>query len=81
MRWLLLLLLTLNVFYYLAHQQQAPFRVHQVAPVEGYTASSSALRLVTEAPPPLRESSSRDTSWCKWSSTRTRGVSSKRLLK
>ncbi len=59
MRWLLLLLLTLNVFYYLAHQQQAPFRVHQVAPVEGYTASSSALRLVTEAPPPLRESSSR----------------------
>lgn len=59
MRWLLLLLLTLNVFYYLAHQQQAPFRVHQVAPVEGYTASSSALRLVTEAPTPLRESSSR----------------------
>jgi len=30
---------------------------------------------------PLRGSSSRGTSWCKWSSTRKRGMSSKRLPK
>ncbi|MCF7203855.1 SPOR domain-containing protein [Pseudomonas oligotrophica] len=55
MRWILLLLLTLNVLFYLAHQQQAPFRVHEVAPVGGYTSAAPAIQLVSEAKPSPRK--------------------------
>lgn len=36
MRWFLLLLLLLNAFYYVWHQQQAPLRAKEVAPAGAY---------------------------------------------
>ena len=36
MRWFFLLLLVLNLFYYVWHQQQAPLRVKEVEPMALY---------------------------------------------
>ena len=36
MRWLFLLLLVLNVFYYIWHQQEAPLRAKDVTPLSLY---------------------------------------------
>lgn len=49
MRWVLLLLLLLNAFYYIWHQQQAPLRAKEVAPVESYQGERKDIRLLSEA--------------------------------
>jgi len=58
MRWILLLLLLLNAFYYVWHQQQAPLRAKEVAPASGYQAARKDIRLLSEsdAPPARGES-------------------------
>lgn len=49
MRWILLLLILLNVFYYVWHQQQAPLRAKEVAPVEPYQGARKDIQLLSEA--------------------------------
>src|SRR5690606_14367764 len=46
MRWVFLLLLVLNLFYYVWHQQQAPLRVKEVEPMALYHGSKQGLRLL-----------------------------------
>ena len=48
MRWLFLLLLVLNVFYYVWHQQEAPLKVKEVAPLALYKGSQQEIRLLRE---------------------------------
>lgn len=48
MRWLLLLLVLLNILYHVWHRQQAPLRAQEVGPVEPYRAMGSRLDLVAE---------------------------------
>ncbi|VXC83890.1 Sporulation protein [Pseudomonas sp. 8Z] len=48
MRWILLLLVLLNVFYYVWHQQQAPLRAKEVAPVQSYQGERKDIRLLSE---------------------------------
>nr|WP_313409385.1 SPOR domain-containing protein [Pseudomonas sp.] len=52
MRWILLLLLLLNAFYYVWHQQQAPLRAKEVAPADAYQAARKDIRLLSEADAP-----------------------------
>ncbi|APU32066.1 SPOR domain-containing protein [Ectopseudomonas chengduensis] len=52
MRWILLLLLLLNAFYYVWHQQQAPLRAKEVAPAGAYQAARKDIRLLSEADAP-----------------------------
>ncbi|WP_161892134.1 hypothetical protein [Pseudomonas juntendi] len=57
MRWLFLLLLVLNVFYYVWHQQEAPLKVKEVAPLSLYKGSQQEIRLLREtgvSTPPKR---------------------------
>ncbi|WP_161867913.1 SPOR domain-containing protein [Pseudomonas yangonensis] len=49
MRWILLLLLLLNAFYYVWHQQQAPLRAKEVAPADAYQGARKDIRLLSEA--------------------------------
>lgn len=49
MRWILLLLLLLNAFYYVWHQQQAPLRAKEVAPAAAYQAARKDIQLLSEA--------------------------------
>lgn len=49
MRWLFLLLLVLNLFYYVWHQQQAPLRVKEVEPMSLYRGQQQDIRLLSEA--------------------------------
>ncbi len=59
MRWLFLLLLVLNVFYYVWHQQEAPLKVKEVAPLSLYKGNQQEIRLLREtglsAPPRRRD--------------------------
>ncbi|MCU1759207.1 hypothetical protein NTD84_05665 [Pseudomonas sp. 14P_8.1_Bac3] len=48
MRWLFLLLLVLNVFYYIWHQQEAPLRAKDVTPLNLYRGSQQDIRLLSE---------------------------------
>ncbi|MGE8453122.1 MAG: SPOR domain-containing protein [Pseudomonadales bacterium] len=48
MRWILLLLLLLNAFYYVWHQQQAPLRAKEVAPADAYQTARKDIRLLSE---------------------------------
>lgn len=48
MRWLFLLLLVLNLFYYVWHQQQAPLRVKEVEPMSLYRGAQQDIRLLSE---------------------------------
>ncbi|SEN68303.1 hypothetical protein SAMN04487857_1403 [Pseudomonas sp. ok272] len=50
MRWLFLLLLVLNGFYYVWHQQEAPMRAKDVTPLSLYRGSQQGLRLLSETP-------------------------------
>lgn len=43
MRWLFLLLLVLNVFYYIWHQQEAPLRAKDVTPLALYRGSQQEM--------------------------------------
>lgn len=49
MRWLFLLLLVLNVFYYIWHQQEAPLRAKDVTPLSLYRGGQQDIRLLSEA--------------------------------
>jgi hypothetical protein len=55
MRWLFLLLLVLNVFYYIWHQQEAPLRAKDVTPLSLYRGSQQDIRLLSEAPEAAQE--------------------------
>jgi hypothetical protein len=54
MRWLFLLLLVLNVFYYVWHQQEAPLRAKDVTPLSLYRGQQD-IRLLSETPDSTRE--------------------------
>jgi len=49
MRWLFLLLLMLNGFYYIWHQQEAPPRVKEVTPLALYRSAQQDIRLLSES--------------------------------
>lgn len=49
MRWSFLLLLVLNLFYYVWHQQQAPLRAKEIQPLSLYHKAQQDIRLVSEA--------------------------------
>lgn len=49
MRWFFLLLLVLNLFYYVWHQQQAPLRVKEVEPMQLYQGAQKGVRLLDAA--------------------------------
>jgi len=49
MRWFFLLLLVLNLFYYVWHQQQAPLRVKEVEPMALYKGEQQGIRLLDAA--------------------------------
>ncbi|KPN87878.1 hypothetical protein [Pseudomonas nunensis] len=55
MRWLFLLLLVLNVFYYIWHQQEAPLRAKDVTPLSLYRGSQQDIRLLSEATDATRD--------------------------
>jgi len=48
MRWLFLLLVVLNVVYYIWHQQEAPLKVKEVAPLSLYKGNQQEIRLLRE---------------------------------
>ncbi|MDD0975719.1 hypothetical protein [Pseudomonas fontis] len=49
MRWLFLLLLVLNVIYYVWHQQGAPLKVKEVVSLSLYKGSQQDIRLLSES--------------------------------
>ncbi|MFK3974847.1 hypothetical protein ACI2KS_29425 [Pseudomonas sp. NPDC087358] len=49
MRWVVLLLVMLNAFYYVWHQQEAPLRPKEVAPVSLYKSAQPGIRLLSES--------------------------------
>lgn len=49
MRWVFLLLVMLNGFYYLWHQQQAPLRPKEVAPLAQFKGVRQDIRLLSES--------------------------------
>lgn len=49
MRWFFLLLLMLNVFYYVWHQQEAPLRPNEVAPLSLFKGAQQDIRLLSES--------------------------------
>jgi hypothetical protein len=49
MRWMFLWLIVLNLFYYVWHQQQAPLRVTEVAPLNMAQDSKRDIQLLSEA--------------------------------
>lgn len=49
MRWFFLLLLMLNSFYYLWHQQEAPLRAKEITPFSQYKGSQQDIRLLSES--------------------------------
>ena len=53
MRWLFLLLVVLNIFYYVWHQQEAPLRAKEVVSLSLYKGSQQGIRLLREARPAL----------------------------
>ncbi|KAE9644344.1 hypothetical protein [Pseudomonas sp. PB106] len=55
MRWLFLLLLVLNVFYYVWHQQEAPLRAKDVTPLSLYRSSQQDIRLLSETTSEVKE--------------------------
>ena len=48
MRWLFLLLVVLNVFYYVWHQQEAPLKVNEVHSISVSTDSKRTIQLLKE---------------------------------
>ena len=55
MRWLFLLLLVLNAFYYIWHQQEAPLRAKDVTPLSLYKGAQQDIRLLSETSDPARD--------------------------
>lgn len=56
MRWMFLWLVVLNIFYYVWHQQQAPMRVTEIAPLSSVNEGRSGIRLLSESSATLRPS-------------------------
>ncbi len=54
MRWMFLWFIVLNLFYYVWHQQQAPLRVTEVAPLNLSQGSKRDIRLLSESSAPIR---------------------------
>jgi cell division septation protein DedD len=54
MRWMFLWLVVLNLFYYVWHQQQAPLRVTEIAPLNMAQESKRDIRLLSESSAPSR---------------------------
>lgn len=54
MRWMFLLLVVLNVFYYVWHQQQAPLRAKEVAPLAMLPQGKHDIQLLSESDTPAR---------------------------
>ena len=48
MRWLFLLLVVLNAFYFIWHHQAAPLRVKEVASLSAYKGSKQGIQLINE---------------------------------
>lgn len=61
MRWSFLLLLVLNLFYYVWHQQQAPLRAKEILPLSLYRGAQQDIQLVSEAERPQVRSAGVDT--------------------
>lgn len=53
MRWLLLLLVVLNIFYYVWHQQEAPRKVKEIVSLSLYKGSQQDIRLLGESSLPM----------------------------
>lgn len=51
MRWLFLLLVVLNIFYYVWHQQEAPPRAKEVVSLSLYKGNQQGIRLLSESRP------------------------------
>ncbi|MFJ5301009.1 hypothetical protein ACIQAL_31345 [Pseudomonas sp. NPDC088368] len=49
MRWVFLLLVMLNAFYYVWHQQEAPLRPKEVTPLSLYKGAQQDIRLLSES--------------------------------
>lgn len=58
MRWMFLWLVVLNLFYYVWHQQQAPLRVTEIAPLSMAQESKRDIRLLSESGVPSRRDES-----------------------
>lgn len=56
MRWIFMLLVVLNAFYYVWHQQQAPMQAKEVAPLSLYQESRRDIQLLSESNPQQRRS-------------------------
>ncbi|SDI07384.1 Sporulation related domain-containing protein [Pseudomonas flavescens] len=54
MRWIFMLLVVLNAFYYVWHQQQAPMHAKEVAPLSLYQENRRDIRLLSESEPRQR---------------------------
>ncbi|YCH21292.1 SPOR domain-containing protein [Pseudomonas sp. D1-3] len=54
MRWIFMLLVVLNAFYYLWHQQQVPMQAKEVAPLSLYQDSRRDIQLLSESQPQER---------------------------
>jgi cell division septation protein DedD len=54
MRWIFMLLVVLNAFYYVWHQQQAPMHAKEVAPLSMYQESRRDIQLLSESEPQQR---------------------------
>lgn len=54
MRWMFLLLIVLNLFYYVWHQQRAPLRPKEVAPLNLAQNSKRDIQLLSESDEPVR---------------------------
>lgn len=54
MRWIFLLLVVLNLFYYVWHQQQAPLRVNEIEPAPVAQGEKGDIRLLSESQAPVR---------------------------
>lgn len=57
MRWIFMLLVVLNAFYYVWHQQQVPMQAKEVAPLSLYQDSRRDIQLLSESKPQERRAS------------------------
>ena len=57
MRWVFMLLVVLNAFYYVWHQQQVPMQAKEVAPLSLYQDSRRDIQLLSESKPQERRTS------------------------
>lgn len=62
MRWMFLLLVVLNLFYYVWHQQQAPLKAKEVAPLALQQQGKRDIQLLSESDAPTRRERAPDES-------------------